>query len=183
MTTKTLLAIGAAAAAMVLAAGSAAWAATGSDSVGASATVITPVTITAVNTLAFGNVASGAAQGTETVSTAGVASVGGGAVLPTGHSSTAQGTATVAGVTGYTYDLAIPTSSISMTGTGTTGTVSLGSIAVNQNAGSDISFTSGHATLTLASGGDTLNIGGTITISAGAAGSFSGSIPLTVVYN
>ena len=59
MTTKTLLAIGAAAAAMVLAAGSAAWAATGSDSVGASATVITPVTITAVNTLAFGNVASG----------------------------------------------------------------------------------------------------------------------------
>lgn len=131
----------------------------------ANATVLTPIAITAGNTLEFG--AFTGAAGTVTVSTAGARSATGSVVLAPTSGTVRQGTFSVTGSGNSTFAITYP-SAFNITSGANTMSVTV----------------SGPATGTLASGSATINVGGTVTVAANqAAGSYTGTYTMTVEYN
>ncbi len=131
----------------------------------ANATVLTPIAITAGQTLEFG--AFTGAAGTVTVSTAGARSSTGSVVLAPTNGTVRQGTFSVTGSGSSTFAITYPS-------------------AFNITSGANnMSVTvSGPATGTLSGGSATINVGGTVTVSANqAAGNYTGTYTMTVEYN
>ena len=132
----------------------------------ANANVLTPIAITAGAALNFGTFAGNAGTGgTVVVTTAGTRTATGSVVLATG--APAAGIFTVTGSTGATFGVTYPAAF-----TVTNGTVTM-PVTV-----------SGATIGTVAAGGTTLAVGGTITVAANqASGAYTGSYVMTVEYN
>ena len=135
----------------------------------ASATVLTPITITTGNTLNFGSFAPAATAGTLVVNTAGTTRTPGGGVIPSGTTFTG-GTFTIAGAN-VGFSIAAPASfSVNLTGAPSM-VVTLSGIG-----------TSG----TIAGGSITYPFGGSLAVGAAAvqtAGVYTGAFSMTVEYN
>lgn len=168
----TTLALGAA----VFAANSTAAEATATST----ATVITPIAITAPVNLVFGSFAPGTG-GTVTVSTSGARTASG----PVLSAVTATPTAARFNVTGdgsATYSIAIAPSASLSTGGATPDTMALATFSDLTAGGA----TTGNVTSgTLASGAQSIYVGGTLTVGATQAAStaYAGTIAVTVEYN
>ena len=130
----------------------------------ASATVLTPITVTQNTALSFGTLAANAA-GSVTISTAGGRTFSGVVVTPGGFAAGAFG---ITGSTGATF------------------AITLGTPTALASGGNSMAFTvaSSAATGTIALGVANFTVGGTLTVAAGqAAGSYIGTYPVTVEYN
>ncbi|PQJ76271.1 DUF4402 domain-containing protein [Polaribacter glomeratus] len=143
---------------------------TATESADASATIITPITITNTADLNFGDIIDG--TGTVTLSPAGVRTTDYQA-----FSGTQAGTVTAAsfGITGqgdYTYSITLPTSDVTLTETGSA------TMIVN----AFVSDPSG--TGTLSSGAGIVSVGATLNVVSGqTAGVYTGTFDVTVAYN
>lgn len=134
-----------------------------------SATIIAPLAIARVTDLNFGNVAVGAAVGTVVITPAGTRSVTGACQL----SATNPGTVTAAAfaITGqgsYTYGITLPSGSTAISGAGSPMSV-------------DTYLSNPNSTGTLASGAQTVNVGGTLHVAGNqTAGLYTLASGLTV---
>ncbi len=148
--------------------------ASASATANATATIITPISITNVADLNFGNIVAGTGAGTVTVATTGTRTSTGDVILPSANA--VQGTVNAAqfkvtGLADATYAITLPTSIyISETG-GETMTVD--------------NFTSNPSgTGSLAGGTQTLSVGARLNVGAGqVAGDYTGTFNVTVAYN
>lgn len=140
----------------------------------ATATIVTPISITKTVDMNFGNVAvRSSAGGTVVLSPAGVRTATGGVTLPTTAPGTvAAASFTVAGTGTYTYAITLPSTATTITSGANTMTVN--------------TFTSTPSgTGTLAAGGtQTLNVGATLNVAAAQpAGVYVSGTPFTVTVN
>jgi hypothetical protein len=139
----------------------------------ASATIVTPISISKTVDMNFGNVAVQTATGGTVVMTpAGVRSATGGVTLPTTVGTVAAAVFTVSGQGNYTYAITLPSTDLTITNGSST-------MAVN-------TFTSNPSpTGTLSAGGtQTLSVGATLNVSAAqAAGLYTSASPFTVTVN
>lgn len=146
----------------------------------AGGTVVTPIAITTMAQLAFGNFAA-AAGGTITVSTSGTRSVSG-VVGMSGGPATTAAKFDITGEPGSTYTITHSGSTV-LTNTGGAGeTMALAKFS--DLTGADA--TSGEATSgTLSAGGtQSLYVGGTLTVAANQVpGVYAGNVVATVEYN
>jgi hypothetical protein len=147
------------AAAAIIIAGTNASFAQATATAAASATIITPITITKTADLNYGNVAvSAATAGTVVLAPAGTRTTGGagGVTLPATPGTVTAASFTVSGQASYTYAITLPASA-TITSSGNTMTVN--------------GFTSTpSATGTLSSGGtQTLTVGATLNVAAAQA--------------
>lgn len=139
----------------------------------ATATIVTPISITKTVDMNFGNVAvQSTTGGTVVLTPAGVRSATGGVTLPT----TATGTVTAASFTvngtgNYTYAITLPSSALTITSGSNTMTVS--------------TFTSTPSGVgTLSAGTQTLNVGATLNVTAAQpAGTYVSGTPFNVTVN
>lgn len=144
-----------------------------STSANATANIVSPISITAVNNLIFGDIAvSASLAGTVVMSTSGTRTKTGGVLLPVTGTAFNAASFTVSGVADATYAITLPAST----------TISAGgpnSMTVN-------TFTSNpSSTGTLSAGGtQTLSVGATLNVAAGQAqGTYTGTFSVTVAYN
>ncbi len=139
----------------------------------ASATVVTPISITKDVDLSFGNVAvNSASGGTVVLDTNNGTIATGDVTLPVTAGTVTSGAFTVNGETGYTYAIILPTT-VNITEAGTSQTMALSSF---------VSLPSGTGTLT--AGTEALKVGATLTVVAGQlAAAYTGSFDVTVNYN
>lgn len=138
----------------------------------ATATIITPITITKVNDLNFGNIISTATGGKVVLSPASTRTETG-VQLAAVQGTVTAASFTVTGETDYAYTVTLPSTDYTLTtGTGAaTQTMIL-------NA-----FTSDH-TATIAGGSLTLSVGATLNITANqSAGVYTNATPFTVSVN
>ena len=137
----------------------------------ASATIVAAINVAESTALKFGNVAAGASPGTVVVTTAGIRSNFGGAVLIPGGGEV-QGIFDVTGAINANYAVASPdgTTTTTLTGPGPAMTVD--------------AFTTAHNTALDGVGHDLLSVGATLHVAANqTAGSYVGTYPVTVNYN
>lgn len=135
------------------------------------ATVIAPMAITKNADLRFGKFAAGTG-GTVVMSTAGARTKTGGLTLSSLDAGGAASFA-VTGDTTATYAITLPSTAVTITRTGFTETMSVGTFVSNP---------SGTGQLT--SGAQTLLVGGTLTAaSAQVAGAYAGAFSVSVDYN
>ena len=137
----------------------------------AAANIVTPISITKNIDLNFGNIAASGSNFTVALSTDGVrTSTGGTGTLPSVIGTVTAAEFTVAGLTGATYAVTLPTS--------TTITAGENSMTVN---GFESNSTS---TYTLTGGSDTFKVGASLIVKANqVAGAYTGNFNVTVNYN
>lgn len=144
-----------------------------SDDGTATATILTPISITADAELEFGSIAAGSQESDVKISTAGARSLeSGDATLYTSDAGQ-QGTFDVSGADNHTYSITLPSNgTVTLTGPGDP-------MAVKD-------FTSdplGTGTLD-GTGNQTINVGATLVVGAPqTAGSYTGTYTVTVDYN
>ena len=143
-----------------------------SVSANATATIITPISITNSTDLRFGNVAANPTlTGTVVITPAGLRSAGGGATLPVITGTFGVATFTVTGEGTSTYAITLP-GTVTLTGT-PGGTMTVDNFASTPSG-----------TGTLAAGTQNVTVGGTLNVGAAqAAGSYTGTFSVTVNYN
>lgn len=144
------------------------------------ATVITPIAITAPANLVFGSFAPGAG-GSVTVSTSG-ARTATGAILSTVGNTPSAAKFNVTGDGSSTYSIAIAPSASLSDGATTPNTMTLATFS-DLTAGN---VTSGNVTSgTLTTGAQSIYVGGTLTVAAAQAAStaYAGTVAVTVEYN
>jgi hypothetical protein len=143
------------------------------------ATVVTPISITNDNPtvgLSFGNITVSSTQGgTVVITPTGARSATGGAKLPAVNGTFAAAEFTVNGQGDFAYAITLPTTDITLTGTGAaTNTMTLGTF---------ISTPSGSAGK-LTSGSQALSVGGTLAVGAAqAADTYANTTDLIVTVN
>lgn len=139
------------------------------DTAVATATILTPISITKNADLAFGDVYPDAvATGTVTVDPTGARTAGGGAALGATAGSAAQ--FTVNGEPNATYVLTLPAAPVTLTSGANTMTV-------------DTFVDDGIYTLD-GTGAETVNVGATLNVGANqAAGTYTGNVTVTATYN
>lgn len=136
-------------------------------SANASINIATPLVISQVADLSFGDTFVPATGGTVVVSTAGVATQTGDVVLPTGTVTAAE--FDVVGETSSAYTVTLPTTA-TMTN-GVTGTITVDGF--NHNATEVLNV----------SGAETFQVGATATLAAAQeSGAYTGSFDVTVAY-
>lgn len=146
-----------------------------SETANASATIITPIAITRVNHMNFGNIAPSGVAGTVTLTPAGVRS----ALNCTIYSGASAGTVTAAsfditGMPNFTYSILIPTTTTTISGPGDDMTVDTWSSNPTVAAGGTLDGT----------GAQTLTIGATLHVGINqVAGSYTSATPFTVTVN
>jgi hypothetical protein len=142
----------------------------------AAANIITPIAISKVNDLDFGNVAvSASTGGTVTLSTTNTRTTGGGGItLPAATGTVSAAQFTISGQAGFTYVITLPAACTISDGSGH-------SMTVNSFASSP------SATGSLSTGGTaTLKVSATMIVAAGQpAGVYTSAsgVPVTVNYN
>lgn len=140
----------------------------------ASATVITPISISKNTDMSFGNLAvQTATGGTVVLAPAGTRTSTSGVTLPAANGSVSAATFTVTGSGSSTYIITLP-STVTLTHSGGVEIMSAGSFTSNPSG-----------TGTLSSGTQNIAVGATLTIAAGQlAGVYtSGNFNVTVNYN
>lgn len=144
-----------------------------SDNGTATATILTPIAITAGNDLEFGSIASGTQESEVKITTAGVRSLEtGNATLYTSDAGQ-QGTFNVSGQADHTYSITLPGN----------GAVTLASSGNTMAVKNFVSNPDNTGTLS-SSGSQTVNVGATLVVGASqAAGSYTGNYTVTVNYN
>ena len=145
---------------------------TSSATASASATVITPISISKTVDMNFGNVAVGSSLGTVVLATAGTRTSTGGVSLPATTGSPTAASFTVTGQGNYTYAITLPSTALTITdGASHNMTVT----TFTSNPGS---------TGTLSSGTQTLLVGATLNVGASqATGAYTSATPFTVTVN
>jgi len=136
----------------------------------ASATIVTPISISKNNDMNFGNVATDGTVGTVILAPASTRTSTGGITFPATAGTVTAASFAVAGSGSYTYSISLPTSVVIASGAN--------SMTVN-------TFTS-TPTLAgaLSAGAQTLLIGATLNLTAAqAAGSYTSASPFTVTVN
>ena len=141
----------------------------------ATGNIITPITISLVTSMNFGNIAVSPTSGGTVVlsASAGTRTSTGGVTLPATAGTVTAANFTVSGASGYTYAITLP-SSATITD-GSSHTMSLGTFT---------SYPSGTGVLT--GGSQTLKVGATLTVTAAQAPNAytnSTAVPVTVNYN
>ncbi|MGH8853252.1 MAG: DUF4402 domain-containing protein [Telluria sp.] len=140
-----------------------------------SSTVVTPIAISKATDLAFGSFAAGASAGSVTVSTSAARTFTGGVVLMGGTISAAK--FDVTGQNGLNYSIVFGGTTQLTSGSDTMAFATVsdlsGAGAVSGNVSSG----------TLGASGQSIYVGGVLTVAANQpAGSYSGSVTATVVY-
>lgn len=136
----------------------------------ATATIVAAISIDNTEDLNFGEVVTSSGSGTVTVSPAGVRTASG--VTLGSDAAVSAASFSVTGGAGYTYDITLPSSSVTLSDNGNTMSVD-----------NFISDPSGSGTLS-SGGTQTLNVGATLTVGENQApGSYSGSFVVTVAYD
>jgi len=140
-------------------------------SASASATIVTPISITKTVDLDFGNVAASGVAGTVVITPAGTRSTTGGVSLPVTPGTVTAASFNVAGQGNYTYAITLPASV----------TISSGANNMTVNAFSSNPATTG----TLSAGGtQTIGVGATLNVNASqAAGTYTSATPFDVTVN
>jgi hypothetical protein len=138
----------------------------------ASATIITPISISKTADMNFGNIAvSASAGGTVILAPAGTRTTTGNVTLPATTGSPAAAAFTVTGQGNYTYSITLPSSAT--LSDGQSHTMSVGSFTSTPSS-----------TGTLSSGTQNITVGATLTVAAGqATGTYTTSSPFTVTVN
>ncbi len=139
------------------------------DTAVATATILTPISITKNTDLSFGDVYPDAVTtGTVIVDTTGSRTASGGAAL--GATAGSAASFTVNGEPSATYVLTLPASPVTLTSGGNTMTID--------------TFTD-DGTYTLdGTGAETVNVGATLNVGAAqAAGTYTGNVTVTATYN
>jgi len=148
-----------------------------SSNASASANIVTPIAITKVTDMNFGNVAVAASTGgAVTLSTSGTRTTGGagGATLPATSGTVGAAEFTISGQASYTYVISLPSSCTISDGSGHTMTVN-----------SFTSFPSATGTLS-SSGVQNLKVSATMNVAAAQPSGFytnPSGVPVTVNYN
>ena len=138
----------------------------------ASATIITPISISKNTDMNFGNIVASAAPGTVVLTPAGARSITGGAFLPATAGTVAAASFTVTGANNFTYAITLPASVV--VSDGGTNTMTVNTFA---------STPSGTGTLS-AAGSETLLVGATLNVNASqVAGAYTSATPFTVTVN
>ncbi|MCF6408017.1 DUF4402 domain-containing protein [Chitinophaga filiformis] len=139
----------------------------------ATATIVTPISITKDVDMNFGNVAvQSTTGGTVVLTPAGTRSATGGVTLPTTATGTVTAASfTVSGTSGYSYAITLPSTALTITSGSNTMTVT--------------TFTSDPSgTGTLTGGSEVVNVGATLNVSAAqAAGTYVSATPFDVTVN
>ncbi|MFD2286310.1 DUF4402 domain-containing protein [Pedobacter petrophilus] len=140
-------------------------------SANASATIVTPISITKVTDMNFGNVAVSATAGSVILAPAGTRTTSGGVTLPAVNGTVTAAVFTVNGEGAYTYAITLPSTALTITN---------GAVSMTVTA-----FTSTpSATGTLAAGTQTLSVGATLNVAASqAAGLYTSATPFNVTVN
>lgn len=140
-------------------------------SASASATIISPISITKTLDLDFGNVAASGAAGTVVITPAGTRSTTGGVSLPVIAGTVTSASFNVAGQGNYTYAITLPASVVISSGA--------------NNMTVDAFTSTPTATGTLSAGGtQTVNVGATLNVNASqASGLYTSGTPFDVTVN
>jgi hypothetical protein len=142
----------------------------------ATATIVTPIQITNVLDMNFGNIAVGNAAGTVLLSPAGGRTPSGGVTLPATTGTVSSATFNVTGEANYTYVITLPTGTFTLNGP-SSNTMTIGTFTSTTTSG----------TATLSSGGtDGISVGATLSVGASqATGVYTSAteFPVTVNYN
>jgi len=163
-------------AAVAMVAGSEAFAQqTSQATASASATIVTPIQITNVLDMSFGNVASGSTSGTVVLATNGSRTRTGGVTLPATGGTVNAATFNVSGEASYTYTITLPSGTFTLNGP-SSNTMTIGTFVSDPNGSS-----------TLGSGGtDAISVGATLSVGANQApGTYTAAseFPVIVQYN
>ncbi len=146
----------------------------------ATATVIRPISILAVNDLAFGNIVPSGVAGTLALTAAAItaATPGGGITQPVATPGTRTAASfTVGGEGGFTYAITLPGVAQTITGPAAA-TMTVSGFTSSPNATGTLSNAIGAA------GTETLYVGGTLNVGINqAAGNYTGTFTVTVAYN
>ncbi|MDA6070861.1 DUF4402 domain-containing protein [Flavobacterium sp. AC] len=136
----------------------------------ASATIVTPISITNASDMNFGNIATDGTVGTVVLAPDNSRTITGGVTLPAASGTVTAAAFTVSGSDSYTYAITLPSSVIIASGTD--------QMTVDN-------FTSTPATIgTLSSGSETITIGATLNLVASQAeGSYTSAAPFAVTVN
>lgn len=136
----------------------------------ASATIVTPISITKNTDMNFGNVATNGTVGTVVLAPDGGRTSTGGVTLPATAGTVTAASFAVAGSGSYTYAITLPVSVV----------ISNGANVMTVNT-----FTSSPATTgTLTAGAQTLTIGATLNLIASqVAGTYTSATPFSVTVN
>jgi hypothetical protein len=137
----------------------------------ATATIVSPITITKTVDMDFGNVAVSSVAGTVILTPAGTRSTTGGVTLPATTGTVTAAAFNVTGTPAYTYSIAITGSPLTVTSGANTMTVT--------------AFTSTPASPgTLVAGDNALTVGATLNVGANqASGTYVSGLPFTVTVN
>ena len=137
------------------------------------ATIITPIAITKVKDMNFGNVAVSTSAGTVVMTPAGARSKTGGVTLPGTVGTVTAASFTVTGASGYTYSITLPATATTLTRQTGTETMT-----------ADTWTSSPSPTGTLTGGTETLTVGATLNVAGSqVAGVYVSGTPFTVTVN
>ncbi len=137
------------------------------------ATIITPIAITKVTDMNFGNVAVSTSAGTVVMTPAGARSKTGGVTLPATVGTVSAASFTVTGASGYTYSITLPATATTLTRQTGTETMT-----------ADTWTSSPTPTGTLTGGSETLTVGATLNVAGSqVAGVYVSGTPFTVTVN
>jgi hypothetical protein len=144
-----------------------------SADVSASATLVRTLAVASTTGLSFGTIAPSAAAGTVVIAADGARSATGGATLLSANAGSAGGVSLV-GTASLAYTVSMP-NTVTLTASGGSATMTLGSLTTNLAAGG--------GTLN-ATGNGSFSIGGTLSVGAGqAVASYAGVLPVTITWN
>jgi hypothetical protein len=139
----------------------------------ASATIVTPISISKTADMSFGNVAVTATPGTVILAPAGTRSITGGVTLPAATGTVSAAAFTVTGTDTYTYVITLP-SSITLTHSGGIETMTADAFTSNPLVAAGV----------LNSGTEDISVGATLHVAAAQlAGNYATLAPFDVTVN
>jgi hypothetical protein len=139
----------------------------------ATATIVSPIAISKVTDMNFGNVAASVALGTVVLDPAGTRTATGGVTLPATVGTVTAASFTVTGTAGYTYSITLPALAT---------TISFGAFTMSVDTWTSTPTVAGGGLLT--GGTQTLNVGATLHVAANQnAGTYSSAADFQVKVN
>jgi hypothetical protein len=143
-------------------------------SASSTATIVTPIGITKMVDMNFGNVAVSGTAGSVVLAPAGTRTIVGGTTLPTVGGTITAASFDVVGQGSYTYSITLPTTDLTLTRTGFSETMVVNAFT---------STPSGTGALNVG-GAQTLKVGATLNVSANqVAGTYTSLTPFDVTVN